>query len=461
MCIRDRYNYGGGASRHLIESPTAQLTVSLSAAPPEGSPLLPLNDGKRRISTLTVKSATSESTPMSDRLVLPNHHHSPPTSHRQGSGTNYSWSGEVSLSGLPPMSASQHHHPHRHSNSSATTSRTTPSSHPRSSVPKSPEDLKSFKLGSPSNGPVTFETPKHGPPLSADNWNASTSALRDGLVSYSSSALESSSQLYGGGHHHQHHQLPPAPLPPPQSPSSAQQQQHQQHNVSTHMPIIPDKRLIQTAGGKMQQQHHTPSSSPLGLSGKVGGPVLESTTTTTSSNETPAATINNGGTAHHQALRDKSNSSSSPSSPTRGAQSTPSTTTGTAGRLVNPISISTAPSNAASPTHVGPQLVQVPSMTENVVDNYESTPTSTVASRGMFDSSRRTTIENCPASPSSDTAMHDSLGSRYPPPLLPSMPPVSYTHLRAHETPEHLVCRLLLEKKKKKKHLNYYKYYRK
>eukprot|EP00658_Telonema_sp_P-2_P066636 TRINITY_DN55608_c0_g1_i1.p1 TRINITY_DN55608_c0_g1~~TRINITY_DN55608_c0_g1_i1.p1 ORF type:complete len:394 (+),score=94.21 TRINITY_DN55608_c0_g1_i1:150-1331(+) len=29
--------------------------------------------------------------------------------------------------------------------------------------------------------------------------------------------------------------------------------------------------------------------------------------------------------------------------------------------------------------------------------------------------------------------------------------PVSYTHLRAHETPEHLVCRLLLEKKKKHK----------
>ena len=29
--------------------------------------------------------------------------------------------------------------------------------------------------------------------------------------------------------------------------------------------------------------------------------------------------------------------------------------------------------------------------------------------------------------------------------------PVSYTHLRAHETPEHLVCRLLLEKKKQKK----------
>eukprot|EP00658_Telonema_sp_P-2_P025260 TRINITY_DN20171_c0_g1_i5.p2 TRINITY_DN20171_c0_g1~~TRINITY_DN20171_c0_g1_i5.p2 ORF type:complete len:178 (-),score=46.00 TRINITY_DN20171_c0_g1_i5:5-538(-) len=29
--------------------------------------------------------------------------------------------------------------------------------------------------------------------------------------------------------------------------------------------------------------------------------------------------------------------------------------------------------------------------------------------------------------------------------------PVSYTHLRAHETPEHLVCRLLLEKKKTSK----------
>src|SRR5678816_4164350 len=33
--------------------------------------------------------------------------------------------------------------------------------------------------------------------------------------------------------------------------------------------------------------------------------------------------------------------------------------------------------------------------------------------------------------------------------IKPSNIPVSYTHLRAHETPEHLVCRLLLEKKKK------------
>ena len=32
--------------------------------------------------------------------------------------------------------------------------------------------------------------------------------------------------------------------------------------------------------------------------------------------------------------------------------------------------------------------------------------------------------------------------------VVPGILPVSYTHLRAHETPEHLVCRLLLEKKK-------------
>src|SRR5678815_3402744 len=32
-------------------------------------------------------------------------------------------------------------------------------------------------------------------------------------------------------------------------------------------------------------------------------------------------------------------------------------------------------------------------------------------------------------------------------PALAVLVAVSYTHLRAHETPEHLVCRLLLEKK--------------
>eukprot|EP00658_Telonema_sp_P-2_P020635 TRINITY_DN18176_c0_g1_i1.p1 TRINITY_DN18176_c0_g1~~TRINITY_DN18176_c0_g1_i1.p1 ORF type:complete len:378 (+),score=97.11 TRINITY_DN18176_c0_g1_i1:358-1491(+) len=35
--------------------------------------------------------------------------------------------------------------------------------------------------------------------------------------------------------------------------------------------------------------------------------------------------------------------------------------------------------------------------------------------------------------------------------IVDNMKTVSYTHLRAHETPEHLVCRLLLEKKKKTK----------
>src|SRR5678815_1309006 len=47
---------------------------------------------------------------------------------------------------------------------------------------------------------------------------------------------------------------------------------------------------------------------------------------------------------------------------------------------------------------------------------------------------------------------HASTRSTAPPsssPRRPSArpPAVSYTHLRAHETPEHLVCRLLLEKK--------------
>ena len=37
------------------------------------------------------------------------------------------------------------------------------------------------------------------------------------------------------------------------------------------------------------------------------------------------------------------------------------------------------------------------------------------------------------------------------PPRRVALDPVSYTHLRAHETPEHLVCRLLLEKKNNQK----------
>src|SRR5678816_1433262 len=40
-----------------------------------------------------------------------------------------------------------------------------------------------------------------------------------------------------------------------------------------------------------------------------------------------------------------------------------------------------------------------------------------------------------------------ALGQRGPASVVSGAPtPVSYTHLRAHETPEHLVCRLLLEK---------------
>eukprot|EP00831_Metopus_contortus_P041065 TRINITY_DN32175_c0_g1_i1.p3 TRINITY_DN32175_c0_g1~~TRINITY_DN32175_c0_g1_i1.p3 ORF type:complete len:105 (-),score=10.57 TRINITY_DN32175_c0_g1_i1:112-426(-) len=38
----------------------------------------------------------------------------------------------------------------------------------------------------------------------------------------------------------------------------------------------------------------------------------------------------------------------------------------------------------------------------------------------------------------------------YQTPMYSALIPVSYTHLRAHETSLHLVCRLLLEKKKKK-----------
>ena len=47
-----------------------------------------------------------------------------------------------------------------------------------------------------------------------------------------------------------------------------------------------------------------------------------------------------------------------------------------------------------------------------------------------------------------DSIMQKNLIARLA--LIEKIYPVSYTHLRAHETPEHLVCRLLLEKKKNK-----------
>mgnify|MGYP007068955288 CR=1 FL=1 len=50
-----------------------------------------------------------------------------------------------------------------------------------------------------------------------------------------------------------------------------------------------------------------------------------------------------------------------------------------------------------------------------------------------------------------DAVIHLSQKAGIELPTLRRNIPVSYTHLRAHETPEHLVCRLLLEKKKKLK----------
>eukprot|EP00658_Telonema_sp_P-2_P024915 TRINITY_DN20024_c0_g1_i2.p1 TRINITY_DN20024_c0_g1~~TRINITY_DN20024_c0_g1_i2.p1 ORF type:complete len:180 (+),score=35.65 TRINITY_DN20024_c0_g1_i2:2-541(+) len=48
----------------------------------------------------------------------------------------------------------------------------------------------------------------------------------------------------------------------------------------------------------------------------------------------------------------------------------------------------------------------------------------------------------------------ESMGIPFSSEVLGGMYAVSYTHLRAHETPEHLVCRLLLEKKNKQKKKN-------
>eukprot|EP00658_Telonema_sp_P-2_P080301 TRINITY_DN7965_c0_g1_i6.p1 TRINITY_DN7965_c0_g1~~TRINITY_DN7965_c0_g1_i6.p1 ORF type:complete len:806 (-),score=162.01 TRINITY_DN7965_c0_g1_i6:43-2460(-) len=66
--------------------------------------------------------------------------------------------------------------------------------------------------------------------------------------------------------------------------------------------------------------------------------------------------------------------------------------------------------------------------------------------------------ESGAVSPSSPTSSSSPPKSSYTPEAatkrLKAAFPVSYTHLRAHETPEHLVCRLLLEKKKKKYNTN-------
>eukprot|EP00658_Telonema_sp_P-2_P044906 TRINITY_DN32806_c0_g1_i1.p1 TRINITY_DN32806_c0_g1~~TRINITY_DN32806_c0_g1_i1.p1 ORF type:complete len:247 (+),score=75.89 TRINITY_DN32806_c0_g1_i1:109-849(+) len=59
------------------------------------------------------------------------------------------------------------------------------------------------------------------------------------------------------------------------------------------------------------------------------------------------------------------------------------------------------------------------------------------------------------SSPNPDMGITGTLTSTSPPALGSSATAVSYTHLRAHETPEHLVCRLLLEKKKITSHNTY------
>src|SRR5674536_111515 len=74
----------------------------------------------------------------------------------------------------------------------------------------------------------------------------------------------------------------------------------------------------------------------------------------------------------------------------------------------------------------------------------QSTAPTTAAIRASFASVYRpvmSAIPPCvvPGGPAAAPAM--PLARGHSPPFCP----VSYTHLRAHETPEHLVCRLLLE----------------
>eukprot|EP00658_Telonema_sp_P-2_P022244 TRINITY_DN1888_c0_g1_i1.p1 TRINITY_DN1888_c0_g1~~TRINITY_DN1888_c0_g1_i1.p1 ORF type:complete len:112 (+),score=39.42 TRINITY_DN1888_c0_g1_i1:119-454(+) len=66
----------------------------------------------------------------------------------------------------------------------------------------------------------------------------------------------------------------------------------------------------------------------------------------------------------------------------------------------------------------------------------------TVGNHGYDSAEERDLRKHTPSIPRHNRA-HPSL-------FTATTTPVSYTHLRAHETPEHLVCRLLLEKKKKK-----------
>src|SRR5678815_955802 len=67
---------------------------------------------------------------------------------------------------------------------------------------------------------------------------------------------------------------------------------------------------------------------------------------------------------------------------------------------------------------------------------------------------RRNRVHSAAVRREADAASYGHVGARqvivHHRELTVGVTTVSYTHLRAHETPEHLVCRLLLEKKKKK-----------
>src|SRR5678815_3923391 len=85
-----------------------------------------------------------------------------------------------------------------------------------------------------------------------------------------------------------------------------------------------------------------------------------------------------------------------------------------------------------------------PSPTESTPPPTESTPPPTESTPPPTESTPPPTETTPPPTESTPPPTEST-----PPPMESTPPPtaVSYTHLRAHETPEHLVCRLLLEKK--------------
>src|SRR5678815_1942339 len=90
---------------------------------------------------------------------------------------------------------------------------------------------------------------------------------------------------------------------------------------------------------------------------------------------------------------------------------------------------------------------RVPKIRKNASTAMNEMPCITTASAAVVGARPfvRTRLNTRSGAVSSDGGWTNSV-TRY---SLKTMMTVSYTHLRAHETPEHLVCRLLLEKKKK------------